>query len=455
MDATTERLAEFACGVDIAAVAPSTVHATRRLIADSLGCALGAYRCEPAAMARRLAERERGDPPARVLGSGRATSIAAATFANTVMVRYLDFNDMYISREAGHASDMLPALLAIAEAHRLEGRALISATVVACEMFTGFADGVSLWDKGFDHGLLVALGTAAGAGRLLGLDRARMANALSLAVTANVPLRQTRSGELSMWKGCATAASARAGVFAATLAAEGMTGPPAPFEGRHGLWQQVTGGPFPMTLGGPGPWGVERLAFKVYPTEGHSQLPLWLAMRLREGISLEEIERVRVSTYRFCYTEIGSEPQKWDPRTRETADHSLPYLLAAALIDGGISTASFEAARILDPALRPLMRRIEIAEDPAYSARYPDAMPCRVELELKDGRRLADEASYPRGHARNPVTDAEIADKVRSLCSGLLDGADIERAMVAISNLDGAPDLEAVLDPLCRARELP
>src|SRR5262249_25059544 len=151
-----------------------------------------------------------------------------------------------------------------------------------------------------------------------------------------------------MWKGCATAVAAKAGLFAAMLAREGMTGPSAAFEGRHGLWEQVTA-PFTIgELGGRGvPFAIERTHFKFVATEYHAQAPIALALDLRTKVGVDEIESLEVRMYAMAHSEIGSEPAKWDPRTRETADHSLPYMLAVALREGRVTPASFEPDRYL------------------------------------------------------------------------------------------------------------
>ena len=365
MDTTTAALARYVTSLRYETLPPSAVHDAKRHLIDSLGCAMGGYRSEPATIARRVAPAFTGPRSARLLGEGRSTTPEAAAFANSAMIRFLDANDTYISTGSGHPSDMLGALLAAADAQAASGRDLLLATVAGYEVFGALADRVSLRDRGWDQGVFIAPASAAGAGLLLGLSMEQMADALAIAATANVATRQTRAGELAMWKGCATAAASKAGLFAAHLAKEGMTGPTAAFEGRHGLWEQVTG-PFEIgPLGAPGRrFAVERTNFKYFAAEYHAQAPLAIALALRDAVPVEEIEAIDVQIYAMAHSEIGSEPAKWDPRTRETADHSLPYMLAVALRDGRVTPASFEPARYLDPALRPLMNRIRVVREP-------------------------------------------------------------------------------------------
>src|SRR4029453_9775265 len=334
MNRTTETLARYVTSLRYEDLGSRAVREAKRHVIDSLGCAMGGAPSEPAVIARRVAPASGGAPSARPPGGGRATTPEAAAFANSVMIRFLDANDTYITRGSGHPSDMLGAILAAAEVQNASGKDFLLATVAGYEVFGALADHGGLRDRGWDQGVFVAPASAASAGLLLGLSLQEMADAISIAITANVATRQTRAGELSMWKGCATAAAAKAGLFAAQLAKAGMTGPTAAFEGRHGLCEQVAG-PFELgALGGAGrPVPIERTNFKLFAAEYHAQAPLAAALRLRDKVRGEEIETLDVQIYAMAHSEIGSEPAKWDPRTRETADHSLPYMLPVAIVD--------------------------------------------------------------------------------------------------------------------------
>jgi 2-methylcitrate dehydratase len=314
-------------------------------------------------------------------------------------------------------------------------------------VFGALADQVPLRDRGWDQGVFVAPASAAGAGLLFGLSPERMANALAIAVTANVATRQTRAGDLAMWKGCATAVAAKAGLFAAQLAQEGMTGPTAAFEGRHGLWEQVTGR-FELGAlgGGDTPFAIERTNFKSFATEYHAQAPVSLALDLRRKVSVTQIEAVEVRIYAMAHSEIGSEPAKWDPQTRETADHSLPYMLAVALTDGRVGPASFEPARYLDPALRPLMSRIQVVEHPEFTRRFPQALVSEVEIRTRAGERLVERAEYPMGHAKNPMTDSDVVTKFRDLTADVLGPAQVDAALDQLWRLEHRGPIASLLD---------
>src|SRR3989442_5770990 len=447
MDKTTETLSRYVTSLRYADLSPRTVQEAKRHLIDSLGCAMGGYSSEPAAIARRVSPAWSGGPSARLLGDGRPTTPEAAAFANSVMIRFLDANDTYIARGSGHPSDVLGALLAAAELEGASGKDLLLATVAGYEVFGALADQVSLRDRGWDQGVFVAPASAAGAGLLLGLSAVQLADAIAIAATANVATRQTRAGELAMWKGCATAAAAKAGLFAAQLAKAGMTGPTAAFVGPHGLCEQVTG-PFEIgDLGGAGrPLAIERTNFKFFAAEYHAQAPLAIALGLRDRVRAEEIEALEVQIYAMAHSEIGCKPAKWDPRTRETTDHNLPYMLAVALVDGRLTPASFEPKRYLDPSLRPLMNRIRVAENPELTRRFPQELASRIEVITRSGQRFTERADYPKGHAKNPMTDADVERKFRDLSAAVLGGAQSAGVLEALWRLDEVLKMGAVVD---------
>ncbi|MGB7949564.1 MAG: MmgE/PrpD family protein, partial [Candidatus Binatia bacterium] len=442
MDPTTEYLSDYACRLTYEDLSPEAIHQAKRSLIDTLGCGAGAFDSEPATLARRMASRVQGSPPARILCSSQETSTDMAAFANTVLIRYLDCNDAYAARGTGHPSDMIPGVMAVAGSHRADGRAVITATTAAYEVFCRLADEITL--AGWDQGLFVVVGAACGAGMILGLDRKAMGNAISIAITTGLPLGATRVGELSMWKGCATAASVRTGVFAAELAAEGMTGPGAPFEGRDGVWQHLgMEAPKWERFGdGATPFRINNTSFKAYPSVVHTQGPIGLVLELRKQVPAAEIASVHIATYWQAVRRAAAEAEKWDPETRETADHSIPYLVAATFHDGGVTPATFEPSRIRDPALRPLIKKMTVVEDPEFTRRYPAESCARIEVTTTDGRRVAAETSHPKGHYGNPLTDTEVEEKFRGLAAEALGTEECNRALAEVWNLENSANLD-------------
>jgi 2-methylcitrate dehydratase len=420
--ALANRLAEYACRLRFEDLPAPTIHEAKRRFLDSFATAVGALGGDAYPIARRCALRVHSQPGATLLGGGRS-SIEWATFVNGLLIRYLDYNDTYLSLEPAHPSDNLAAVLAVGEAAGASGHDLLTAAVLAYEVQCRLCDAASLRQHGIDHVTYGALSSAAAACKLLSLDATRTAHALGIAGVANVALRQTRAGELSMWKGCAFANAARNGVFAALLAAEGMTGPAPLFEGELGFMKLVTRerfivAPLGAEDGSGEPFLINRTYLKYWPAEYHSQSAIDAALQLRRELgpeNLAAIQGIDIYTFDACYDIIGKYPEAWAPRTRETADHSLPYCTAAALLDGDVTLATFAADRFCDPALRALTAKVKVHRDAALSARYPRGIPNRLVVTLAGGRQLVREVEFPRGHAGNPMSDAEVEHKFRTL----------------------------------------
>jgi 2-methylcitrate dehydratase len=447
MDDILRRLTDFTVGLEFEHLSADAVHQCKRRIVDTLGCALGGHRSEPARIARAAASRITSTQPASVLASGIETSPEMAAFANGVMIRYLDLNDATGSG-GGHPSDALGALLAAAQIGHCDGRRLIVANTIVYEIFLGFFAAVRIRNSGWDHVVYTVLAATAGVAKLLGLDRAATANALALALAPNMAMEVVRRGQLSMWKGCAGPNAARNAVFAALLAADGMTGPEAVFSGEHGVFEAVGEFDWPALPGPQGDYRICTTQMKLYPCEYHGQSPVAAAIRMRPQVDIAAVESIVVKTYWFAWSETGSEPAKWAPTTRETADHSIPYLVCVALMDGKVDADSFTQARMMDPVLRALMQKVEVVHDRSLDAMQPAANPCRIEVKLAGGRIVEGSVDYPKGHVRNPPTDDEIADKLRQLNAGLLPVARVEKAIDLCWKLDSLVDVSLLMDAL-------
>ncbi|MDH3239287.1 MAG: MmgE/PrpD family protein [Alphaproteobacteria bacterium] len=443
-DKLTEDLSGFASALTFDGLGPEPVHAAKQRLIDALGCAVGASDCGPAEIGRRLAAGESpGLHPGRVLFTGERHSLSTAAFINSAMIRNFDFNDRY---PGGHPSDCLGAHLAHAGAAAVDGKAFLTAMAVSYEIFGRLNDAAQLSRQGWDQGYVISIATVAGMCNLLGLDRETTANAVGIAAASSVALRVTRSGELTPWKNAATPYAVRNAVFVALLAAEGMAGPPRPFEGRAGLFEKVTGpfeiAPFP---GEGGPALMPRVQIKYWPIETNGQAAVWAALELRDKVAPEEVEEIEVFTSAFTRFEIGSEPEKWDPQTRETADHSLPYIFARAFVDGALTVASFDEGPVRDPALRPLMAKIKVTVDDTIEAVQAEKVIMRIAVRAKDGRVLMSEIVNPKGHPDNPMDDGDVEDKFTALAAPKIGAARCRGVLDRWWQADAAPDMAALI----------
>ncbi len=443
-DRTSRMLAEYAAAVQWDQLPEPTVHEVKRRVLDSLGVALAAF-AEPAPKAARAyAYRWPAPSGATLWGTAFTAPVEAAAFCNGVMVRYLDFNDTYLSREPLHPSDTIPALWALAEWRDLPARDFLLAVAVAYEVGVSLCDAASLRRWGWDHVNYIGVATAAAAGRLLGLPVEGIEHAISLSCVPHAAMRQTRAGELSMWKGAAAANAARNATFAALLAEAGMTGPYQPFEGEMGFFRQLLGGEgfAEEALAGlrekRPPRRILDTYIKYWPVEYHAQSAVDAALQLRAEVGdPARIASVRISTFRAAYEIIAKDPEKWEPHTRETADHSLPYIVLVALLDGRVDRSSFAPQRFTDPRVRRMLKeQTQLEEDPELTAGYPDGIPNRVEVRTHDGQVYAREVRYPRGHAKNPLTDAEVVQKFSANVAGVLSESQAHQVVEAVWTLE-------------------
>jgi len=450
LDRTTALLTEYASNLTYAALPPAVVHATKRTLIDTMGCAAGGYFGEPCEVARRVAQRVSSDAPARILGGRLTSALDTAAFANAAAIRYLDCNDT-TSVASGHPRDMIGALLAVADVERSDGPAIMAAIVASYDVFGYLSGALGSGNGGWDQATMAAAGVACGAAKLMGLSREQMAHALAISLVGNLTLFVTRTGELSMWKGCATAGAARAAVFAAQLARDGMTGPDAPFEGSRGLWEQAVGTDVALPdfgPGAPGAFTITASTYKEFPCQVHLQAPIRLALDLRQQLNGEAVAAVAITTFATAVRQTGSEAEKWDPQTRETADHSMPYVVGRALRDGVVSPASFAEHRIKDPSLRPLLAAIRVQEDAAFTQRFPQERPCRMEVTTTAGRTLTAETATPKGHRTNPLSDAEVEAKFRRLTGDVLTAARQDAGIATLWSFGQARNVDALYDQL-------
>ncbi len=443
------KLAQYAHSLRLEDLPESTVHEVKRRFIDSLGCAMGAYSSDPARIARSLASDISCSNPATVVGTTHRSSPEWAAFSNGVHFRYLDYNDTYLSLEPAHPSDNIAAVLAAGEPKGAHGRDLITATALAYEIQCRLCDVCSIRSRGWDHVTYGSFSTSLAAGKLLGLTEDQLVHAQGLAGVPNNAMRQTRVGELSMWKGCAFANASRNGVFAARLAEAGMTGAAPIFEGEMGFWNEVSG-PFELDVdifGGNGNrFMIDKTYIKFYPAEYHSQSAIDAALQLRSDIpDVEEIVSIVIESFDAAVDIIGKEPEKWRPKSRETADHSLPYCVAVALTDGQVWLEQFEESRFTDEKLLSLVAKISVRRSDAMNARYPEGIPNRLVVTLKNGTELVKEVTFPRGHAGNPMTDAEVETKFHALVDPVLSPTAINEALDRLWNLERESDIGGVL----------
>jgi 2-methylcitrate dehydratase len=437
-DDVIERLAAYATSFEAAGISEAARREVGRRLIDSIACAYGALDCEPVVAVREMAEERRLPDGCAVWGSATRSSPELAALANGTAVRFLDYSD-YTS--GGHPSDNIAAVIAACEWADVTVDDLVAGVLVSYEVY-GELGRLYLRYRGWDQGTTAVIAATCAVGRVLRLTKDQLAQAIGIVATSNLSLVKLRRGEISAWKGIAVPYAAQSAVLVACLAAKGVTGPQDAFSGEFGFWQQVSG-EFQIERLAPGaePFTIFNTGYKHWPVEYEAQFAVWLAQRIRAELPPDRIEHLSLGTSEWTWKAIANDSAKWAPKTRETADHSLPYIVAVALCRGRIDTADFDVESLSNPAYVDLMGRISVHPDEEISATAHETCTFRATAQTMDGEELRFEISEPRA---KPMTDDELDEKWAMLTgrSRLAEGSD---ALLA--------DLRK-LDPHQRVRDL-
>ncbi len=444
-----EELADYVHSTNYQDVPENVAHETKKRIIDSIGCAIGAFNADPVKISRKVAEAARDSQGSTLFGTRKKTSPDLASFVNGIMMRYFDYNDTYLSQEPAHPSDNIGPCFSVAESEGATGKELLLSIILAYEIQCRLCDAADIRHRGWDHVCYGLPSTALAASKLMELDSEKMTQAVNLALNSHITMRQVRAGELSMWKGCSFANAARNGVFSALLAREGMTGPSPIFEGEMGFFKQVSGS-FEMNIddfgGKNGSFKIAETYLKFFPAEIHSQTSIWAALEARKEIEKpEDIVSVEIASHEAGYTILGKDPEKWNPLTKETADHSLPYIVGIALLEGKIDNSTYSERKFRDPKILDFLRRITVVEDKTLSSMYPEAVANRVTVKLSSGKVVSKQVDYHKGHPKNPMSDKEVEEKFHRLTRKILDKSRVRRILDATWNLEKAKDISKVV----------
>ena len=434
-----EQLAEFVHRASFDDLSGAARTQLKIRVLDSLGCAIGAIGSDPVQAVREQVEEFDGKGRCTLIGGGRAAPDRAA-FYNGALVRYLDFNDGYLAKgESCHPSDNLAPVLAATEYADGPGRSLLTALAVAYQVQCRLSDVAPVRAAGFDHVTQGSYAVAAGVSKALGLNRTQTANAIGISGAAFNPLRVTRTGKLSHWKGLAYPNTSAGCTFVTFLAMRGVTGPLEVFEGEKGFMDAIAG-VFEID------WFLEDLErvtttiLKKYNAEIHSQTAIEGALQVRaqEKFDPMEIKQIDVETFDVAYHIIGGgeEGDKTLVSTKEEADHSLPYLISVALLDGQVMPEQFTTERIHRRDVQELLNKVSVHPIEDYSKRFPTEMPCRVTIALRDGRVLNVEVHDYLGSVARPMSWEMVLEKFEQI-AGPFTTVSLRRSLAdAVKNLE-------------------
>lgn len=450
------QLARFAVGTSWNDLTADAQKGLKALVLDTIACAIGGVGAGgPVAMVRNMVDDFGGAPSSTLIGGGRVSPDRAALH-NGAAVRYLDFNDSFLAaREGCHPSDNLAPVLAASEDVHQSGKGFLIALATAYQVQCRLTDRAPVRDRGFDHTTQGVYGVAAGVARALELDEDRATNAICIAGTAFNALRVTRTGQLSHWKALAFPMAAASATQATYLARHGVTGPAEVFEGAKGF-MDVIAGSFDID------WGTERLdavskvLVKRYNAEAHSQSAVegLLNMQALHGFAAKDVASIEVDVFDACFNIIGggNEGDKHLVLTKEAADHSLPYILAVALLDGTVMPAQYAPERLQSEDVQVLLKRVHVSEDPALTARFPAELPVRLVVSMNDGTRFEHEQADFEGYPSNPMSWDRVVEKFRELTEAHASAPVLQQIIDVVRDLDRVDDVQSLTALLAEVR---
>ena len=451
----SQQWADYAVALRYEDIPAEAVKQAKRFLLDTMGCALGGYRVEDCEMARGVIREMGGRSEATVIGSGERTNAVNATFVNSLMVRALDYNDVYWKQDPCHPSDLVPAALAVGEREQRSGRDLITAIILAYDLEMRLCEAAfpGIREVGWHHATFTQFASPVVAGKMLRLTAEQVVNAIGISGSHNGTLGAVTAGRLTMMKNTVDPMATQSGVFAALLAQRGYVGPEAIFEGREGLFAEV-GREWQaekLTAGLGTEFRIMQCSMKAFPTEALTHAPITATLRLvhEHDLTAEDVETVIVTSIARA-AEILADPSKYHITSKETADHSLPYCLAAAIADREVTPRQFKPEKLKDPRILRLVPKVKAQTSVEFEKLFPAWQPCRVEIRTRSGQHLVCRVDYPKGDPRDPLTDVQLRQKFSALAEGVLPSAAQEALIELIDNLESLESISTLIKALIK-----
>jgi 2-methylcitrate dehydratase len=437
----TALMSQWAAGVKFEDLSNDAIYQAKRFLLDSIGCALGGYQQHDVAIALEVLDEIAGPGKATVIGTGKQMDAVSASLANALMIRCMDYNDIYWKQDPSHPSDIFPAAMACCERAGGDGRELIVGLVLGHEFEMRFCEAAfpGIRERGWHHATLTAFVSPIVAGRMLHLDWTKMQHAIGISASARGTFGAVTAGKLTMMKNTVDPLATQSGVFAALLAEKGYSGPEHVLDGKEGLthcfgpeWKLNV-----LTDGLGDSWRITQCGMKAFPTEAltHTPISAVLALVKDNDLKPDDVATVHIRTTARG-ADILSDPSKYDPHTKETADHSLPYVIAAAIAERQVTPLQFTMEKIMAPAIRAQLNKIVVVADPEIEKVFPALQRVAATIRTTDDRKFSNQLDYPKGDARNPLTDKEVEEKFEALAGPVMTHAAQRRAIDAIWNLD-------------------
>lgn len=437
----TAEMSRWAAELKFNQLSEGAVYQAKRFLLDSLGCALGGFQQHDVKIALEVLDEIAGSGPATVIGAGKKMDAVSASLANALMIRCMDYNDIYWKQDPSHPSDIFPAALACCERSKSDGRELIVGLVLGHEFECRFCEAAvpGIRERGWHHATLTAFVSPIVAGRALHLGWQQIQHAIGISASRHATLGAVTAGKLTMMKNTVDPMATQSGVLAALLAEKGYTGPEHVVDGKEGLthcfgpeWKLSV-----LTEGLGDSWRITQCGMKAFPTEALTHTPISAVLDLvrEHDLKPEHVEKVRIRSLARA-ADILSDPSKYDPRSKETADHSLPYVIAAALADRQVTPLQFTPAKIMDATIREQLRKVEVVADSEIEKVFPALQRVMVTIRTTGGKEFTKQLDFPKGDPRNPLSDREVEEKFAALAEGVLSKTAQQKVKDAVWKLE-------------------
>jgi 2-methylcitrate dehydratase len=421
----TARISRWAEQLQFDHLSAEAVHEAKRYLLDSVGCAMGGFQQHDVKIALEVLTEHGGRGPATVIGTGAKTDPVSASLLNALMVRVMDYNDIYWKQDPSHPSDIIPAAMACGECRGKNGRDLIVGIVLGHEFEMRLCEAAfpGIRERGWHHATLTAFVSPMVAAKMLSLDWEKMQHAIGISGSRMATLGAVTAGKLTMMKNTVDPMATQSGVLAALFAEKGYSGPEHVIDGKEGL-AHCMGPEWKLELLEQGlgeSWRITQCGMKAFPTEALTHAPISCVLDLVKDNDLapERVEKVHIRSLARA-ADILADPSKYDPRSKETADHSLPYVIAAAVAERQVTPLQFTDEKIMDPTIRAQLNKVEVVADPEIEALFPELQRVIVKVVTTDGQQFEKQIDYPKGDPRNPLTDREVEEKFDALAEPVL-----------------------------------
>lgn len=449
-ETVSAKMSRWAAGVKFQDLSKDAVYQAKRFLLDSVGCALGGYQQHDVKIALEVLDEIAGRGRATVIGTGKQIDPVSASLANALMIRCMDYNDIYWKQDPSHPSDIFPAAMACCERQKSDGKELIVGLVLGHEFEMRFCEAAfpGVRERGWHHATLTAFVSPIVAGRALRLSWEQIQHAIGISASRHCTLGAVTAGKLTMMKNTVDPMATQSGVLAALLAEKGYSGPEHVIDGKEGLthvfkpdWKLDL-----LTAGLGESWRITQCGMKAFPTEALTHTPISAVLDIIKSNDLhpDQVEKVQIRSLARA-ADILSDPSKYDPRSKETADHSLPYVIAAALVDRQVTPVQFTMEKIMDPKIREQLAKVEVVADPEIEKVFPALQRVVVNITTTDGNSFSKQLDFPKGDPRNPLTDQEVEEKFAALAEGVLSDKAQKKLKDAIWSLEKVGSVEKLM----------